>query len=271
MTVAARALRCAVPIAVVRAEPAARARATSELLYGETVRAVDDAPGEGEDGFVEVEAARDGYRGFVARDALAPTDGAPSPTHRVVARASLAFAEPEVKSPPVHRLPFGALLALASATADATALAAGGRDAFVETVDGLWLRAAHLAARDAPERVAPLAIARERFAGAPYLWGGRTPDGCDCSGLVQSVHETAGLALPRDSGDQERALATRVGADDVRAGDLVFWPGHVAIALDATRVLHANAWTLSVAEEPLAAVVARAGAPSSVRRPVRER
>ena len=244
-------------IADLRAEPDARAIVTSQALHGETLDALDEI----DDRWLLARAALDGYEGFVERAALG--DGT-APTHVVTARATLLFPGPTIKAAPAVRLPLGARLA---------PLPDGGptHERLIECAGGGWVHADHLAPLDAPPGHASPLAAAARWLDAPYLWGGRTPDGCDCSGLVQGVARACGLELPRDSGPQERFLGETVEPDARRAEDLVFWPGHVAIVgSDPALVLHANAHTLSVAVEPLADVVARAGAPSSVRRlPVR--
>ncbi len=114
----------------------------------------------------------------------------------------------------------------------------------------------------------------ERFLDVPYLWGGRTFAGLDCSGLVQTAMHAAGRACPRDSDMMEAALGTALPVDDpgqLRRGDLVFWKGHVGIMVDAHRLLHANAYHLRVTIEPLGEAVERiaaAGSPvTSLRRP----
>ena len=241
-------------IADLRAEPDARAIVTSQALHGETLDALDEVDGR----WLLVRAALDGYEGFVERAALG--DGA-APTHVVTARATLLFPGPTIKATPAVRLPLGARLAPLPDAAPT-------HEGLVECAGAGWVHAGHLAPLDAPPGRASLLDAAGAWLDAPYLWGGRTPDGCDCSGLLQGVARACGLELPRDSGPQERALVEAVDPDARRAEDLVFWPGHVAIVgSDPALVLHANAHTLSVAVEPLADVVARAGAPSSVRRP----
>ena len=242
------------PIADLRAEPDARAIVTSQALHGETLDALDEIDGR----WLRVRAALDGYEGFVERAALG--DGV-APTHVVTARATLLFPGSSIKAVPAVRLPLGARLA---PLPDAAATHEG----LIECAGGGWVHADHLAPLDAPPRHGSLLDAAARWLDAPYLWGGRTPDGCDCSGLVQGVARACGLELPRDSGPQGRFLVEAVEPGAHRAGDLVFWPGHVAIVgSDPALVLHANAHTLSVAVESLDDVVARAGAPSSVRRP----
>src|SRR5581483_231842 len=147
------------------------------------------------------------------------------------------------KAPPVDALPLGARLAVART-----------QDAFAVTANGLFVPARHLVplAAGEPDFVA----VAERFLGTPYLWGGKTSLGLDCSGLVQVALTACGVPCPRDSDMQERALGTEVARKRrmpaLRRGDLVFWRGHVAIARDRATLLHANAFHMAVTLEPLA-------------------
>ncbi len=124
--------------------------------------------------------------------------------------------------------------------------------------------AQHLAPADTSEP--DFVAVAERFVGVPYLWGGKTSLGLDCSGLVQVSLNAAGIACPRDSDMQERALGAPLepaGATAFRRGDLIFWTGHVAIVRDADTLVHANAFHMAVAIEPTAAAVARIAASGS--------
>jgi cell wall-associated NlpC family hydrolase len=141
-------------------------------------------------------------------------------------------------------------------------------DGFVRIAPDGFVWAEHLAPLDrfAPDWVATA----ERFLGAPYVWGGRTHHGIDCSGLVQIALASAGIAAPRDTDQQEAVLGSAIASLARERGDLVFWNGHVGIMLDATRLLHANAFHMQVEIEPLADAIARiapvAGPVTSIRR-----
>ena len=134
-----------------------------------------------------------------------------------------------------------------------------GPDDFAVTVDGLYLWARHLAEVGSSE--ADFVAVAERFLHAPYLWGGRTSEGIDCSGLVQAGLTAAGRAAPRDSDQQEATIGepVRPGATLTR-GDLIFWKGHVGVMRDAATLLHANGWRMAVVSEPLTEARARIAA-----------
>ena len=177
-------------------------------------------------------------------NALAPPGAAP--THKVTALRTLAFPGPSIKLPPLEALPLGARLAIARI-----------EDRMAVTPSGAYLPAAHLAPLDWNE--SDFVAVAERFLGTPYLWGGKTALGLDCSGLVQVALTACGVSCPRDSDMQEAALGTAAAADPstLTRGDLIFWKGHVAIVRDRTSLLHANAYHMAVAIEPIADAVVR--------------
>jgi len=224
----------------------------SELLFGETVELIARVGDRW-----QVRAHLDGYEGFVGADALAEPGAAT--THRISVRATLRFPRADIKGTPVMRLPLGAQVSVDSKIEP-------NDEGLVPIRGGGFVHRDHLALVTGRESFTLAEAACRFYQDAPYLWGGRTPDGCDCSGLVQSVAGLIGRALPRDSGPQEAAIAQTVSGPVRQPDDLVFWPGHVAIVLPDQAVIHANAHTLSVAIEPLSHVIERAGAPSSFKR-----
>ena len=201
-----------------------------QLLRGDSFRVLDR-----DRGHAFGQAAKDGYCGWVAEGALGP-DG--PVTHRVVAPASHAYPEPRIQSPETCALPFGALLEVR---------AMGER--FAETCAG-FVPKAHLRALDDPLRD-PVATARLML-GTPYLWGGNSRAGIDCSGLVQGAHLACAIPCPGDSDLQAAAANPPEGtAEDPAPGDLLFWKGHVGIVSAPGMLLHATAAFMTTLEEPL--------------------
>jgi cell wall-associated NlpC family hydrolase len=243
----ATTMRIVAPSAFLRGRPDAKAEALTELLFGEDV-SVSFSRAD----WAEVESLTDGYKGFMPAAALG--EAGPAPTHQVSALRTLVYPEPNFKVPPIGALSF------LSRTRPGDE-----HNGFVELAEGVWIFAGHLAPIGTIE---PNYIKTAmRFLGTPYLWGGRTMQGLDCSALIQLSLAAAGYTVPRDSGPQRTAIGHRVLGDaPPRAGDLVFWPGHVAIALDDGKVLHASSHHMAVGIEPLAAVGLRQSAPPEVRR-----
>ena len=235
--------------ASLRAEPSDDAPQDSELLFGETVAVYERV-----DGWAWVQADNDRYVGYVHEDVL---DDIPEADARVIVPAAPLLTAPDVKSPLQGLMPMGAQFTRGETVGD-----------YVEFGEGAFVYAAHVAPLDfrAPDFVA----VAERFLNAPYVWGGKSVSGIDCSGLVQVALQAAGKECPRDTDMQAAGLGRAVALSDVKRGDLVFWKGHVGILLDVTRLLHANAFHMMVAAEPLADAIARiekiAGPVTAIRR-----
>jgi cell wall-associated NlpC family hydrolase len=225
-------LFAAVPM---RSAPSYQADAVSELLRGEAFAVVDCA-GDWEWGYSQ----HDNYVGYVPIGAIGPYV---APTHVVSSPAALIFEDRGIKTPVFERLPMGARVTVI------------GTEGSFHQVDTGFIHDRHLSPIDQPEP--DFVTVAARLTGVPYRWGGRSGDGIDCSGLVQTALAFAGIAAPRDS-DQQQALGTAIDADEpLRRGDLIFLPGHVGMMADETHLLHANAFWMRVVTEPLADVLAR--------------
>lgn len=209
-----------------------------QLVLGEAVEVL-----EIRDGHAFARVRRDGYVGYLPAAALA-TD-VPEPTHIVAVPASHAYSAPDLKSPEICGLSFGTRLRVVSASG-----------AFFETAQGWFLPKPHLRPANAPF-ADPVTVA-QMFFGVPYLWGGNSIWGMDCSALVQMAFLACHRPCPGDSDQQARAFGTALpeGTPPVR-GDLLFWKGHVALVVDPQVMIHANAHTMSVAYERIAEAIAR--------------
>lgn len=243
-------MTCALAATGVHREPSLGSEQMDQLLFGERFEVLEE-----EGAFVLGQASRDGYVGYVAAAALAPP--APAPTHRVAALRTYAFQGPSIKSRAMSLLSLNSLVAVEAQEGRLAKVAGSG-----------WVTVEHLSPIGVFEDD-PAAVA-ERFVGAPYLWGGRESLGVDCSGLVQQALFACGRACPRDA-DQQQALGREIDRADFGRGDLVFWKGHVAIGVDAGRIVHANGHHMMTVVEPLEAAVERIkaagyGEPTAFRR-----
>lgn len=225
--------------AMMRKSGSGDAEAVSQLLPGEAFALLDSA-GDWAWGY----GLHDGYCGYVRLSEIAL--GCADPTHIVHVRRALVFAGPSIKSPTLAAYPMGAQIAVEGASECGKFLA----------VAGGWMALRHAIALD--QRALDPVDRALQLVGAPYLWGGRSGDALDCSGLAQLVLGLAGHDIPRDC-DQQMAAVGRVLADDeaLQRGDLVYFPGHVGLMTDEITLLHANAHWMQVVAEPLADVIGR--------------
>lgn len=219
-----------------------------QLLLGDSVVVIDR-----DEGHAFVQARKDGYCGYLA---LAEVGIAPIATHVVGVPATHAYPEPKVQARETERLSFGARVAVAVPG-----------EKFTFTNRG-YIPTPHLRPLAEPFSD-PVAVAM-LFLGTPYLWGGNSRDGLDCSGLVQAALLACGKACPGDS-DLQQVLGTELPEDaGLERGDLLFWRGHVAIAVDAETLIHANGHAMAVALEPVADTIRRiaeqGGGPVTARR-----
>ncbi|MDP1867781.1 MAG: NlpC/P60 family protein [Bradyrhizobium sp.] len=228
-------------IAPLRNGPSPDAELATQALLGERVTIYD----RNSEGFSWGQLNGDGYVGWLPDRALTKTGAAA--THKVTATRTFAFPGPSIKLAPVDTLVMGTRLTVVRE-----------QGAFAVTRQNWYLPRQHVGAIDAMAE--DFVAVAERFVGTPYLWGGKSSLGIDCSGLVQVSLNAAGTGCPRDSDMQRDGLGRLIGlaeSSPLQRGDLIFWNGHVAIARDAESIVHANAHHMATVIESTRDAIAR--------------
>jgi len=201
-----------------------------QALYGEQILVLEER-----DGYAFAQAAKDGYVGYVSADCLTH---AQEPTHWVSAAATHLYTMNDFKSREAVALSFGSYLTIVAT-----------HERFLETAQGYFVPKPHVrevgALFDDPIDVAAL------FLGSPYLWGGNSREGLDCSALVQASLLACGMPCPADSDMQEDTLGSLTNDTEMKRGDLLFWKGHVAMVVDSETMIHSNAGAMSTVYEPI--------------------
>lgn len=249
--------RIVAPVIGLKPKPDAASGIDTELLYGEEVTVFDRA-----DGWCWVKAVLDGYVGYLPEEAIG--NAAAEPTHIVTVQRTFLYREPELRKPYSQILSMGSRVRITGA-----AEARGNHYAVLE--DGTAIFAKHVQPIGAMDGTDYVDIAA-RFLETPYLWGGRSGLGIDCSGLVQLSMLMAGRTAPRDTDMQATGLGEPIDRSDLRRGDLVFWKGHVAVMEDEETIIHATGHTMTVVRENFEEAVQRIGwlyeQPNGYRRPI---
>jgi cell wall-associated NlpC family hydrolase len=228
-------------IVPVRGEPFSGASLLTQALKSERVTIYD----RNSEGWAWGQLNSDGYVGWLPDCALSKPSA--SPTHKITAIRTFAFPGPSIKLPPVDTLLLGTTLTVTREDG-----------AFAVTHDGQYLPLPHVGHIDHNED--DFVAVAERFVGTPYLWGGKSSLGIDCSGLVQVSLNAAGTGCPRDSDMQQDGLGRALDAVEskkLQRGDLIFWKGHVAIVRDADTLIHANAHHMATVIENTRDAIAR--------------
>jgi len=201
-----------------------------QALYGEHVLVLEE-----HDGHAFGQAAKDGYVGYINADHLS---AAQEPTHWVSAPATHLYTMNDFKSREAMALSFGSYLTIVAT-----------HERFFETSHGYFVPMQHV--REVGTLFSDPIDVAALFLGSPYLWGGNSREGLDCSALVQASLLACGISCPADSDMQEDTLGNLTNDTEMKRGDLLFWKGHVAMVVDSETMIHANAGAMSTVYEPI--------------------
>lgn len=257
--VTGRPARIAAAVADLRRAPRLDSGIDTQFLSGDDVLVFDEA-----DGWAWIQGERDGYVGYVRIEELKVREAVA--THIVSAPRTFIYPGPDLRFPRSGQLSMGS-------TVTVTGAAETRGTHYAVLPSGETIIAGHL--RPIGEHAADYVTVAETFLGTPYLWGGASGFGIDCSGLVQLSMRMAGRGVLRDTDMQVASLGhpLDIGPDrsGLKRGDLVFWKGHVAIMTDGEMMIHANGHTMTVSREGLKEAIARIGylygGPTAFRRP----
>jgi hypothetical protein len=235
-----------IPYADLKSKPDILSGTETQILFGENVTVLNDDTKD----FYHVSLIQnnDTYKGYVLKSAIAPCHT--QATHRVITHSTVLFNEPNIKSPNPMILSLGACLRI---TQDID-------DIFYQNETGHYVLKKHLIPINTYLSFSVnrwIEFLSHNFYHTPYLWGGRSSMGIDCSGLVQLSLQAFGIFMPRDSKPQHDFLQKDGDISALTAGNLIFWSGHVGIMVDSKHIIHANAFHMKTLIEPLSDVIVR--------------
>ena len=226
-----------------RAKPESSVGIDTQLLLGAEVTVFNE-----ENGWALVKAKADGYIGYVRTKTISYVE--PEPTHRIIVPRTILYAGPDMKLISVGAASLGSFVRVKSFTE------IRGTN-YANLIDGITVIAKHLAPLEA-HLSDPVSVA-ETLIHTPYLWGGTSAFGIDCSGLVQLCFAMCGHKVLRDTDMQAATIGMPIAKADLKRGDLIFWKGHVAFYRGDGTIIHANGHTMSVAIEGLDEAISRIG------------
>ena len=205
---------------------------STQLLYGEECDVF-----ETKNGWSWIQSRRDNYVGYTPTINL--TRKIYKPNSKVISLRTVIYTKPDIKSVTKGYLSFNSLVEV---------IKIKGKYSLIKNLG--WCPSLDLV-KIKSSKFNHIDLSKQ-YLDTPYLWGGRDSMGIDCSGLIQNLHQINNRPFPRDTDMQEIFVTNEVKYEkDLKAGDLVFWKGHVAMMIDNSNIIHANAFHMKTAIEPL--------------------
>ena len=210
---------------------------STQLLFGERCKVFETLKG-----WSWVQSLRDDYVGYTPSKNLKKLKL--KPTHKVKSLRTFIYIKPNIKSKILSYLSFNSLVKISST-----------KYGFCKIQNLGWCPSSDLS-KISEKKFNIVNLARQ-FLNTPYYWGGRDSYGIDCSGLIQNIMQMNNIDFPRDTDMQEDFCTRSLLRKNLKAGDLVFWKGHVALMTEKKKIIHANAHHMKTQEESLVTAEAR--------------
>jgi len=208
---------------------------TTQLLYGDSFKIIKK-----KGSWIKIKNNSDGYKGFIKKKNF-PLNK--KNTHKVCNLFANLYIKPNLKFKIKKKISFGSKISVTEK-----------KNNFYK-FDNFWIKKNDL--KKIKYKTKDIFKGLNKFMGTKYVWGGKHFSGVDCSGLVQLFFNFNNRFCPRDTKDQIKYFKRKIKIKNIRKNDLIFWKGHVAIAISNRKLIHAYGPSKSTVAMPIKKTIDR--------------